>query len=118
LFACLASAQAQSSDRLVNGGIEVQATSPPIHTIQRYRAAQWLLDMLSDKAPNTGDDEFLYGDDMVFLSIFWMSYIPFVMLLLWLVGDWLVRRVRKLRMFFSIHHPDTIHTLKEMSHVQ
>ena len=100
VFTGLASAQAQSAERAVNGDTEVQVTSAPIRTAQRYRAAQWLLDMLPDKAPNTGDHEFIYGDDMVFLSIFWMSYIPIVMVILWLIGDWLMRRFRKLRMFF------------------
>ena len=94
VFTGLASAQAQSAERVVNGGTEVQVTSAPIRTDQRYRAAQWLLDMLPDKAPNTGDDEFIYGDDMVFLSIFWTSYIPIVTLILWLIGDWLMRRFR------------------------
>ena len=79
----------------------MQVTSAPIHTVQRYQAARWLLDVLPDKAPNTGDDEFIYGDDMVFLSIFWMSYIPIVMVILWLIGDWLVRCFRKLRVSFS-----------------
>ena len=96
----LASAQAQSAERAVNGDTEVQVTSAPIRTAQRYRAAQLLLDMLPDKAPNTGGHEFIYADDMVFLSIFWMSYIPIVMVILWLIGDWLMRRFRKLRMFF------------------
>jgi hypothetical protein len=100
VFTGLASAQAQSAERAVNGDTEVQVTSAPIRTAQRYRAAQWLLDMLPDKAPKTGDHEFIYGDDMVFLSIFWMSYIPIVMVILWLIGDWLMRRFRKLRMFF------------------
>ena len=79
MFACLASAQAQSVERV----------------------AQWLLDMLPEEAPNTGNDEFVYGDDMIFLSIFWMSYIPIVMVILWLIGDWLMRRFRKLRASFS-----------------
>ena len=80
----------------------MQVTSAPIRTAQRYRAAQWLLDMLPDKAPNTGNDEFIYGDDMVFLSIFWMSYIPIVMVILWLIGDWLMRRFRKFRASFHL----------------
>jgi len=104
----LASAQAQSAERVVNGGTEVQITSAPIRTVQRYRAAQWLLDILPDKAPNTGDDEFIYGDDMVFLSVFWMSYIPIVMLILWLIGDWLMRQFRKMRMFFPFSIPTRV----------
>jgi len=40
MFAGLASAQAQSAERVVNGGAEVQVTSAPIPTIHRYRAAQ------------------------------------------------------------------------------
>ena len=99
VFTGLASAQAQSAGRVVNEGTEVQVTSAPIRTSQRYRAAQWLLDMLPDKAPNR-DDELIYGDDTVFLSIFWMSYSPIVMLILWLIGDWLMRWFRKLRIFF------------------
>jgi hypothetical protein len=101
MFACLASAQAQSVERVANGGTEVQIASAPIPTIRRYRAAQWLLDMLPEEAPNTGNDEFVYGDDMIFLSIFWMSYIPIVMVILWLIGDWLMRRFRKLSASFS-----------------
>ena len=101
MFACLASAQAQSVERVANGGIEVQIASAPIPSIHRYRAAQWLLDMLPEEAPNTGNDEFVYGDDMIFLSIFWMSYIPIVMVILWLIGDWLMRRFRKLSASFS-----------------
>jgi hypothetical protein len=96
VFTGLASAQAQSAGRVVNEGTEVQVTS---RTSQRYRAAQWLLDMLPDKAPNR-DDELIYGDDTVFLSIFWMSYSPIVMLILWLIGDRLMRWFRKLRIFF------------------
>jgi len=34
------------------------------------------------------------------LSIFWMSYSPIVMLILWLIGDWLMRWFRKLRILF------------------
>ncbi len=101
MFAGLASAQAQSAERVVNGGAEVQVTSAPIPTIHRYRAAQWLLDMLPEEAPNTGNDEFVYGDDMIFLSIFWMSYIPIVMVFLWLIGVWLMGRLRKLSASFS-----------------
>ena len=112
VFTGLASAQAQSAERVVNGDTEVQVTSAPIRTDQRYRAAQWLLDMLPDKAPNTGDDEFIYGDDMVFLSIFWTSYIPIVMVILWLIGDWLMRRFRKLRHVFSFLIPTTPFELK------
>jgi hypothetical protein len=100
-FAGLASAQAQSAERVVNGGTEVQVTSAPIPSVHRYRAIHWLLDVLPDKAPNTGDDEFVYGDDMVFLSIFWMSYVPIVILVLWVIGDWLMGRFRKLRASFS-----------------
>ena len=96
MFGYLASAQAQSAERFANGGTEVQIASAPIPTTHRYRAAQWLLDMLPEEAPNTGNDEFVYGDDMIFLSIFWMSYIPIVMFILWLIGDWLMRRFRKL----------------------
>jgi hypothetical protein len=55
-FTGLASAQAQSAGRVVNEGTEVQVTSAPIRTSQRYRAAQWLLDMLPDKAPNRDDE--------------------------------------------------------------
>jgi hypothetical protein len=101
MFAGLASAQAQSAERVVNGGTEVRVTSAPIPTIHRYRAAQWLLDMLPEEAPNTRNDEFVYDGDMIFLSIFWVSYIPIVMVLLWLIGDWLMRRFRKLRASFS-----------------
>jgi len=104
----LASAQAKSTERAVDGDTEVQVTSAPIRTAQRYRAAQWLLDILPDKAPNTGDDEFIYGDDMVFLSVFWMSYIPIVMLILWLIGDWLMRQFRKMRMFFPFSIPTRV----------
>ena len=56
-----------------------------------------------------GNDEFVYGDDMIFFSIFWMSYVPIVMLILWLIGDWLIRRLRKLLASF---HPLTQLTFK------
>lgn len=99
-FAGLAPAQAQSAERVVNGGTEVQATSLPVPNVHRYRAAQWLVDLLPEEAPNTGNDEFVYGDDMAFLSIFWMSYIPIVVLIIWLTVDWLMRRFRKFRRVF------------------
>jgi len=101
MFAGLASAQAQSAERAVDGGTEVQITSAPIPTAHRYRAAQWLLDMLPDEAPNAANDEFIYGDNMIFLSIFWITYIPIVIVILWFIGDWLMRQFRKLRAYFS-----------------
>jgi hypothetical protein len=120
----LASAQAPSAERVANGGTELQVATSPVHTVRSYRAAQRLLDMLPDKAPNTGDDAFIYDDDTAFLSIFWMSYVPFVMVILWLIGDWVVRRFRKLPASFSLFHPlsqRTHHSRmfdKEMTHVQ
>jgi hypothetical protein len=105
VFNGIASAQIPSAGLVVNEGAEVQVTSAPIRTAQRYRAAQWLLDVLPDKAPNR-DDEFIYGDDTAFLSIFWMSYSPIVMLILWFIGDWLMRWFRKLRIFFHSRSQD------------
>ena len=49
-FAGLAPAQAQSAERVVNGGTEVQATSLPVPNVHRYRAAQWLVDLLPEEA--------------------------------------------------------------------
>lgn len=100
-FAGLAPAPAQAAERVVNGGTEAQAASLPVPSAHRYRAAQWLLDLFPEAAPNTGDDEFADGDDMIFLSIFWMSYIPIVIVILWLIGDWLTQRFRKLGASFS-----------------
>ena len=80
----------------------MQATSLPFPNVHRYRAAQWLVDLLPEEAPNTGNDEFVYGDDMAFLSIFWMSYIPIVVLIIWLTVDWLMRRFRKFRASFHL----------------
>jgi hypothetical protein len=102
VFNGIASAQIPSAGLVVNEGAEVQVTSAPIRTAQRYRAAQWLLDVLPDKAPNR-DDEFIYGDDTAFLSIFWMSYSPIVMLILWFIGDWLMRWFRNCAYFFILH---------------
>ena len=108
VFAGLASAQARSPERLVDGSAEVQITSAPISTVHRYRAAQWLLDMLPDPAPNAENDEFVDGDDTIFLSIFWITYIPIVMLILWLIGDWLIRQFRELRFFFPLLAPEHV----------
>ena len=55
VFAGLASAQARSAEGLVDGGAEVQMPSAPIAAVHRYRAAQWLLDMLPEPAPNAGE---------------------------------------------------------------
>jgi hypothetical protein len=115
-YAGLASAQVRSAEGIINGGAETQATSVPIHTVPHYRGTERLLDTLPDKAPNTGDDAFIYGDETAFLSIFWMSYIPIVMVILWLIGDWVRGRFRKLRTSFQSSIAP--HTLKEMTHVQ
>ena len=96
VFAGLASAQALSAEGVVNGGAEVQMPSAPIASVHRYRAAQWLLDMLPEVAPNAENDEFVDGDATIFLSIFWITYVPVVMLILWLIGEWLIRRLREL----------------------
>jgi hypothetical protein len=101
MFAGLASAQVGSAEGVVNGGTEVQMPSALIPTVHRYRAAQWLLDMLTEQAPNPENDEFVHGDATIFLSIFWITYVPMVMLILWLIGEWLVRRLRKLLASFS-----------------
>jgi hypothetical protein len=101
LFAGLTSVQAQSAEGLVNGGAEVQMPSAPIPTVHRYRAAQWLLDMLPEEAPNAENDEFVDGDDTIFLSIFWITYAPMVLLVLWLIGEWLIGCLRKLLASFS-----------------
>jgi hypothetical protein len=97
----LASAQASSAERLVNEGTAGQVTSAPVPSVHRYRAAQWLLDMVPDRAPNAANDEFIYGDDMIFFSIFWSAYIPIALGILLLIGDWLMRRFRKLRASFA-----------------
>jgi hypothetical protein len=101
LFAGLTSVQAQSAEGLVNGGAEVQMPSAPMPTVHRYRAAQWLLDRLPEEAPNAENDEFVDGDATIFLSIFWITYVPMVMLILWLIAEWLVRWLRKLLASFS-----------------
>jgi hypothetical protein len=101
LFAGLTSAQARSAEGLVNGGMEVQMPSAPIPTVHRYRAAQWLLDMLPEEAPNAENDEFVDGAATIFLSIFWITYVPMVMLVLWLIGEWLIRRLHKVFASFS-----------------
>jgi hypothetical protein len=98
--ASLASVQARSAEGLV-GGTEVQMPSAPIPTVHRYRAAQWLLDMLPEEAPNAENDEFVDGDATIFLSIFWITYVPMIMLVLWLIGELLIRRLRKLLASFS-----------------
>jgi len=101
VFAGLASAQAQSAEPVVDGHTEVQITSASISTAHRYRPAQWLADMLPAEAPSAGNDEFIYDDNMAFLSIFWMTYIPIVVAIFWLIGDWLTRRFRKVHAAFS-----------------
>jgi hypothetical protein len=101
VFAHLASAQARSPAGLINGGTEVQMPSAPIATVHRYRAAQWLLDMLPEATSNAENDEFVDGDATIFLSIFWITYVPMVVLILWLIGEWLIRRLRKLLASFS-----------------
>lgn len=116
----LVSAQAPSPERVVRG-TELQVTTPPVHTVQRDRVAQRLFDMSPDKAPSTRDDAFIYDDDTAFLSIFWMSYVPFVMVIFWLIGDWAVRRFRKLpASFSSFSSTRAPHRMfdKEMTHVQ
>ena len=96
VFAGLASAQALSAEGVVNGGAELQMPYAPIASVHRYRAAQWLFDMLPEVAPNAENDEFVDGDATIFLSIFWITYVPVVMLILWLIGEWLIRRLREL----------------------
>jgi hypothetical protein len=105
VFASLASAQARSPAGLINGGTEVQMPSAPIATVHRYRAAQWLLDMLPEATSNAENDEFVDGDATIFLSIFWITYVPMVVLILWLIGEWLIRRLRKLASFSSFNSP-------------
>ena len=101
VFAGLASAQARSPEGLVDGSAEVQKPSAPVAAAHRYRAAQWLLDTLPEPAPNAENDEFADGDATIFLSIFWITYVPMAMLILWLIGEWLIRRLRKLLAPFS-----------------
>jgi hypothetical protein len=117
----LTSAQADSAERVVRG-TDLQVTVPLVHTVQSYRAAPRPVDMSPDKAPNAGDDAFIYDDDTAFLSIFWMSYVPFVVVIFWLIGDWVVRRFRKLpasfSSFTSTHAPQHRMFDKEMTHVQ
>jgi hypothetical protein len=57
--------------------------------------------MLPEEAPNAENDEFVAGDATIFLSIFWITYVPMVMLILWLIGEWLIRRFHKLLSSFS-----------------
>ena len=104
VFAGLASAQARSAEDLVDGGAEVQMPSASIAAVHRYRAAQWLLDMLPEPAPNAENDEFVDGDATIFLSIFWITYVPMAMLILSLIGEWLIRRLRKLLASFSSYN--------------
>jgi hypothetical protein len=95
------SAQAPSTRRVVNEGTAVQVTSAEVRPDHRYRAAQWLVDMMSDRAPSAGNEAFTYETDTIFLSIFWTTYIPIVIVILPLIGDWLMRRFRKLRASFA-----------------
>jgi hypothetical protein len=97
----LSSARAPSSRRVVNEGTAVQVTSAEVPSDHRYRAAQWLVGMMSDRAPNAENDEFTYETDRIFFSIFWTTYIPIVIVILPLIGDWLMRRFRKLRASFA-----------------
>jgi hypothetical protein len=105
-FTCLASAQAQSTQRFVNEGVAAQVTAVP--SVHRYRAAQLLFDIVSDQAPNAANNEFIYGDDIIFFSIFWAAYIPIVLGILSLISDWLMRVFRKLPRVFPILDPNTL----------
>jgi hypothetical protein len=104
-FTCLASAEAQSADRVVNESTAVQVTSAAVPSVHRYRAAQLLFDIVSDQAASAANNEFIYGDDIIFFSIFWAAYIPIVLGILSLIGDWLMRVFRKLRASFQFLIP-------------
>ena len=96
----LASAQTSSRERLVNEGTVVRGTSTLVPSVHRYRAAQWLVDIMPAPSSNAQSDEFVAGDDTIFFSIFWAIYIPVVLGILLLIGDWLMRQFRKLRASF------------------
>jgi hypothetical protein len=104
-FTCVASAQAQSTERVVNQAAAAQVTSAAVPSVHRYRAAQLLFDIVSDRAPSAANNEFIYGDDIIFFSIFWAAYIPIVLGILSLMGDWLMRVFRKLRASFQFLIP-------------
>jgi hypothetical protein len=107
----LASAQASSSERLVNEGPAAQVaqvTSVPVPSVHGYRSALWLRDMVPDQTADTGNDEFIDGD-IVFYSIFWAAYVPIAIGVLLLIGDWLMRRFRKLRASFHVFNPTPVH---------
>jgi hypothetical protein len=95
VLTCQASAQTSSQVSLGNEDTVLQRASAAIP--HRYRAAQWLVDILSNDAPSATSDQPLYSDDMAFLSIFWAAYIPVVIAILWPIGGWVMRSFRELR---------------------